>query len=65
MERTDRLRFKDMTIVNIRDASFFVFHTIECEISPSNNATLIQSELIQMCFITYDMRDRCFCSLRA
>ena len=54
---------KDMTI--IPDASLFVFHSIEHEISLSNNATLIQSELIRMFFITYDKRERCFCSLRA
>ena len=54
MERTDRLRSKDMTIVNngVRDASLrVVFHAIEREISLSNNATLIQSELTQMFFI--------------
>ena len=38
---------------------------IEREISLSNNATLIQSELILMFFISYDKRERCFCSLRA
>ena len=63
MERTDRLGLKDMTIVP--DASLFVFHSIEHEISLSNNATLIQSELIRMFFITYDKREPCFCSLRA
>ena len=31
----------------------------------SSNATLIQSELIRMFFITYDKRKRSFCSLRA
>ena len=54
IERTDRLRSKDMTIVNngVRDASLrVVFHAIEREISLSNNATLIQSELTQMFFI--------------
>jgi len=45
-------------------ASFFS-HATEREISLSNNATLIQSELIRMFFITYDKRERCFCSLRA
>ena len=51
--------------LNGRDASFFFFHAIEQEISLSNNATLFQSELIQMFFITYDKRERCFCSLTA
>ena len=49
----------------VRDASFFVFDAIEREISLSNNATLIQSELISMSFITYDKRECCFCSARA
>jgi len=51
--------------INVRDASFFVFHAIEREISLSNNATLSQSELIWMFFISYEKRERCFCSLRA
>jgi len=51
--------------INVRDASIFVFHAIEHEISLSNNATLIQSELIRMFFITYDKREHCFYSLRA
>ena len=51
--------------INVRDASFFVFHAIESEILLSNNATLIQSDLIRMFFITYDKWKCCFCSLRA
>ena len=50
--------------INVHDASFFFFHASEREISLSNNATLIQSELIRMFFITYDKRELCFCSLR-
>ena len=39
--------------------SLFIFHTtlnepIECEISLSNKASLSQSDLIQMFFISYD-----------
>ena len=41
MERTDRLCWGSW--INVRDASFFVFHAIEGEISLSNNATLGQS----------------------
>ena len=37
---------------------------MEREISLSNNATLSQSELIRMLFISYDTRERCFCSLK-
>ena len=37
---------------------------LEREISLSNNATLRQSELIRMFFISYDKRERCFCSMR-
>ena len=48
--------------LNVCDASFFVFHAIERKISLSNNATLSQSELIQMFFIRYDKHERCFCS---
>ena len=52
--------------INVCDTSFFFVHAIlEREISLSNNATLIQSELIRMFFITYDKGERCFCSLRA
>ena len=52
------------------DTSLFGWHTtpnepIECEISPSNKATLSQSELIQMFFISNDACERCFCSLKA
>ena len=32
--------------INVRDASFVVFHAIEREFSLSNNTTLSQSELI-------------------
>ena len=48
--------------IKVRDANFFVFDATEREISLGNNATLIQSELIQMCFITYEC---CFCSSSA
>ena len=44
--------------INVRDASFFVFHAIEREFSLSNNATLSQSELIRMFFISYDKHGR-------
>ena len=66
MERTDRLPFKTWwSWINVRDAIFFVFRAIEREISLSSNATLIQSELMRLFFITYDTRKRFFCSLRA
>ena len=54
MERTDRLHFKDMIIVNKRlwrELLCFPYdakQAIEGEISLSNSATLSQSELIQM-----------------
>jgi len=63
MERTDRLRFKDMMIANKCRATN-AEQAIEHEISLSNNATLSQSELIRMFFISYDKSERCFCSLR-
>ena len=47
--------------INVSDASFWVlFHALEHEMSLSNNATPIQSELIRMFFITYDEHERCF-----
>jgi hypothetical protein len=54
----------------VRDASLFDLHTtpnepIEREISLSNKATLSQSELIRMFFISYDAWERCFCSLKS
>ena len=61
----ERITKTSRSWINVRDASFFVFHAIERGNSLSNNATLIQSELIRIFFITYDKRERCFCSLRA
>ena len=58
MERTDRLCWRSWK--NVRDANLFVFHAIERKISMSNNATLRQSELIWMFFISYDKCKRCF-----
>ena len=58
----DRLPFKTWrSWINVRNASVFVFNAIDQEISPSNNATLIQSELIRIFFVTYDKRERYFC----
>ena len=63
IKRTDRLRFKDIRIVNNhswRSVGCLLNKPIECEISLSNEATLSQSELIRKFCISYDVCERCF-----